>query len=444
MKIHTKTAISTVAVLLLACVSGQSMAQKTEFRYQQLDNQTIKVGFWNNAYYTKDRAQQLVFEKIATLALNQGNGYFELMQPQVSTDYVAAATQDGQQADGEIVKTMVSPSKRKRRWQDPGVIVFPRYFFSTQVKFYKRPPNNAANKVYNAKMVVTRYQQLATPFISVKRNTSAASSTNNQDGAMANAMANDGSVTQIDNTANLSPEVVEWTNKSYQHLQNEQYVEAIRTASAAINLNKDFDIPYVNRATAYIKHGYEDKAFSDLDTALALNPDNALAINMKGYLSQQRGATDAALRYYSKACSEKLEIGCSNFKELAGFRPDNPQEETNFYLNKSKAALDKNRWKEAIEWSTKAINADPNNYKAYANRAGALAEAGRAKEALLDADQAIALNPDFGPAYHNRGHAYKIMGDQRDAALEFEIACKMGVDESCQEFKNINSVAKSE
>ncbi|MGD8569109.1 MAG: hypothetical protein PVJ39_13555 [Gammaproteobacteria bacterium] len=445
MKIHTKTAISTVAMLMLACVTGQSMAQNTEFRYQQVDEHTVKVGFWNNAYYTKDRAQQLVFEKIATLALNQGNGYFELMQPQVSTDYVAAATQDGKQADGEVVKTMVSPSKRKRRWQDPGVIVFPRYFFTTQVKFYERPPHNAMRKVYNAKMVVTRYQQLETPFASVNRNNNATSqSGQGQDDAMKNAMANDGSVTQVGHTENLSPKVVEWTNKSYQHLQKEEYVEAIRTASAAINLNKNFDMPYVNRATAYIKHGYQDKAFSDVDTALALNPDNALAINMKGYLSQQRGATDAALQYYSKACSEKLELGCSNFKELAGFRPDNVKEEANFYLNKSKMALEKNRWKEAIEWSTKAINADPSNYKAYANRAGALAEAGRPKEALLDADQAIALNPDFGPAYHNRGHAYKIMGDQRDAALEFEIACKLGVDESCTEFKNVNSVAKSE
>jgi tetratricopeptide (TPR) repeat protein len=225
-------------------------------------------------------------------------------------------------------------------------------------------------------------------------------------------------------------------------LQKNDWIEAIRTASAAINLDPNFDIPYVNRATAYIQHGYKDKAQSDIDTALALNPDNALAINMHGYLLQDKGSTQDAMSFYRKACGMKLEIGCSNFKEVAGFRPDNPMEETNYYLDKSAEAMEKNRWSEVIEWSTKAIEADPENYKAYSNRAGALAEEKRAKEALLDADMAIALNPNFGPAYHNRGHAYQIMGNARDAALEFEIGCSLGIKDSCTEFNNLNSVAK--
>ena len=151
-----------------------------------------------------------------------------------------------------------------------------------------------------------------------------------------------------------------------------------------------------------------------------------------------------AICFYSKACSKKPDIGCSNYKETAGYRPDKPSEQTAYYLKKSEKALETNRWEEVIQWSTKAIEADPNNYKAYSIRAGALAESGRTKEAILDADQAIALNPDFGPGYHNRGHAYKIMGDMKDAALEFEIGCKLGVSESCKEFNNINSVARKE
>ena len=104
--------------------------------------------------------------------------------------------------------------------------------------------------------------------------------------------------------------------------------------------------------------------------------------------------------------------------------------------------MDKNRWDDVIKWASKAIDADPENYRAYANRAGALAESGHAREALLDADQAIALNPNFGPGYHNRGHAYKVIGNMRDAALEFEIACSLRLKESCAEFKSISSVAK--
>jgi tetratricopeptide (TPR) repeat protein len=277
-----------------------------------------------------------------------------------------------------------------------------------------------------------RHQRIEKPFNSVKADVQR-SSTSGQSG---------NGEQQKQDRPEVSDVVADWTDKSYNHIQKKEWVDAIRTASAAINLNAKFDIPYVNRATAYIQHGYKDKAETDIDTALALNPNNALATNMKGYLAQEKGAQEEAMRFYTKACQNKLDIACANYQELAGFRPDDPKGQSAFYLQESANALDKNRWNEAVEWATRAIEVDPENYKAYSNRAGALAEAGRAKEALLDADQAIALNPDFGPGYHNRGHAYKIIGNMRDAALEFEIGCGLGVKESCVEFKNINSVAK--
>jgi len=425
-------ALTFVAVALWASLSA---AQSTEFRYQTVDDSTLKVGFWNNAYFSKARAQDMVFEKIASLALQQNAKYFELVQPQVSTDYVATSSANDNGASGsELVKTNIGqPPAANRQWSRNGTIVFPRYFFTTEVKLYKSMPTQASNIVYNARNVVQRQLYIQKPFAAVKHNATTGT-VNTQSGT--GERSNNGIV--------VSKEVADWTNKSYDHLQKNEWAEAIRTASAAINLNKNFDIPYVNRATAYIQHGYMEKASNDIDTALALNPNNALAINMKGYLYQQGGDMDKAMRFYSKACNNKLEIGCSNFKETAGFRPDKPKEQTDFYLAKSEKALDTNKWEEAIEWSTKAIEADPNNYKAYSNRAGALAETGRTKEAILDADQAIALNPDFGPGYHNRGHAYKIMGDLKDAALEFEIGCKLGVSESCSEYKNINSVASKE
>jgi tetratricopeptide (TPR) repeat protein len=437
MKTHAKSMILSVVAGALLVFAGQSAANNTEFRYQTIDEQTVKVGFWNNAYYSKDRAQEIVFDKIAHLALQQGASHFELVQPQVVTDFVATSSQEPNTA-GEVVKTMVNaPSRADRTWDENGTIVFPRYFFTTQVKLHKTAPQDSPNKVYNARSVTQRYQKLAQPFKSVTR-----SKVDSPTATVSAEHAQRGNGAEMTEGGNVSDKVVEWTNKSYQHLQKQEWVDAIRTASAAINLNPNFDIPYVNRATAYIQHGYKDKAQTDVDTALALNPNNALAINMQGYLLHEKGATENAMGFYEKACNKQLEIGCTNFKEVAGFRPDNKAEESNFYLEKSAEAMAKNRWNEVIQWSTRAIEADPENYKAYANRAGALAEEKRAKEALLDADQAIALNPNFGPAFHNRGHAYKIMGNARDAALEFEIACSLGVKESCTEFNALSSVAK--
>ena len=437
MKTLIKSITLKVVAISLIAFAGQSTAQNTEFRFQLVDDQTVKVGFWNNAYYSKDRAQDIAFDKIAKMVLKQGATYFELVQPRVATDYVATSSAEGQNTSGEVVKTMVDePSRQNRNWDNSGTIVFPRYFFTTQVKLHKTQPQAAPNKVYNARYVVMRLQRIEKPFYTVTRAEA--------DATMASAGEAQRGTGAISSASKIevSDKVAEWTNQSYQHLQKDQWVDAIRTASAAINLNPNFDIPYVNRATAYIKHGYKHKAHTDVDTALALNPNNALAINMKGYLLQDKGSLNEAMRFYEKACGKKLDIGCENFKEFAGYRPDDKTEEANYYLQQSAAAMDKNRWDEVIEWASKAIDADPENYRAYANRAGALAESGRAKEALLDADQAIALNPDFGPGYHNRGHAYKVIGNMRDAALEFEIGCSLGVKDSCVEFKNINSVAK--
>jgi len=413
--------------------SGQSYAQNTEFRYHNIDDSNVKVAFWNNAFYDKARAQDIVFEKIAKLALEQGKKYFEMQEAKVSTDYVATNKDHQDSFGGGTMKTKISePPQATREWSQNGTIVYPRYFFTANVKFHSTPPANADSKVYSAGNVVMRHQFIEKPFESVK--------SGNRNGAPSSGKSGNGEQT-ADDQSGVSPVVADWTNKSYQHLQKKEWVAAIRTASAAINLDSNFDIPYVNRATAYIQHGYKDKASTDLDMALALNPDNALAINMKGYLAQEKGSNEDAMRFYSKACGKNLEFACTNYQELAGFRPDDNKGQADYYLDQSASALEKNRWADAIDWATRAIEVDPDNYKAYANRAGALAEAGRAKEALLDADQAIALNPDFGPAYHNRGHAYKIIGNTRDAALEFEIGCGLGVKESCAEFKNINSVA---
>ena len=443
MTAHIKSIFSRVSALTLAGLSvflfaGQTLAQNTEFRYHNVDDQHVKIAFWNNAYYDKARAQDIVFEKIAKLALEQGKKYFELVEPKVSTDFIAT-NKDHDASSDNVMKTKIGePPKATREWSKSGTIVFPRYFFTTQVKMHDAPPVDASAKVYSARNVVMRHQFIEKPFASVK--------SNKQQSASASSSASDksGSGEQSsEGQTEVNPVVAEWSDKSYHHLQKKEWVDAIRTASAAINLDDSFDIPYVNRATAYIQHGYKEKAMTDIDMALALNPNNALAINMKGYLAQEKGANEDAMRFYSKACGQKLEIGCTNYQELAGFRPDDKQGQTNYFLNQSANALEKNRWNEAIEWASRAIDVDPENYKAYANRSGALAEAGRAKEALLDADQAIALNPDFGPGYHNRGHAYKIIGNTRDAALEFEIGCGLGVKESCVEFKNINSVAKN-
>ena len=121
MKIHAKSMILKMVAFSLVVFAGQSAANNTEFRYEVVDEQTVKVGFWNNAFYSKERAQEIVFDKIAQLVLHQGATHFELVQPRVATEFVATTNTENQGVSGKVVKTMVSaPNRQDRNWDENG------------------------------------------------------------------------------------------------------------------------------------------------------------------------------------------------------------------------------------------------------------------------------------------------------------------------------------
>lgn len=58
-------------------------------------------------------------------------------------------------------------------------------------------------------------------------------------------------------------------------------------------------------------------------------------------------------------------------------------------------ALNQQKYQEAIEHYTAAIDLDKDNHVMYSNRSAALTHAGKYLEAIKDADKAIQLNPEW-------------------------------------------------
>lgn len=78
-----------------------------------------------------------------------------------------------------------------------------------------------------------------------------------------------------------------------------------------------------------------------------------------------------------------------------------------------------NKYDEAIDAYTEAINLDGKNHVLYSNRSAAYAKAGKYEEALSDANETIQLNPTWPKGYSRKGSALSYMQKYADAYEAF-------------------------
>lgn len=82
----------------------------------------------------------------------------------------------------------------------------------------------------------------------------------------------------------------------------------------------------------------------------------------------------------------------------------NPQLATEF-KNKGNEAFKAQRYEEAIEFFTQAIQHNPNDHVFYSNRSGAYLNSGDYDKALEDAETCVKMNPSWPRGYQRKGTA---------------------------------------
>lgn len=88
--------------------------------------------------------------------------------------------------------------------------------------------------------------------------------------------------------------------------------------------------------------------------------------------------------------------------------------------NKGNAALNENKFEEAVSHYTSAIELDQNNHVLYSNRSAAYAKAGKYREALEDAEKTVSLKPDWAKGYSRKGSALAYLKRFDDAIKAYE------------------------
>jgi len=132
---------------------------------------------------------------------------------------------------------------------------------------------------------------------------------------------------------------------------------------------KGLTVAYGNRGLAYFKKGQYDRAIADYDTALKLNPKNAIVYYNRGSTYGKKGQYDRAIADYGAA-----------------------------------------------------IKLNPKYAAAYNNRAWTYFKWGKATKGLPDANRALELKPDYANALDTRAHIHEAMGNRDSAIADYRKA----------------------
>ena len=98
------------------------------------------------------------------------------------------------------------------------------------------------------------------------------------------------------------------------------------------------------------------------------------------------------------------------------------------------AAYSDQKFREAIDLYTKAIEINPGNALFHAKRGQAFLKLMKPNACIRDCDKALELNCDSAAAYKFRGRAHRLLGNWELAAKDLRQACKLDFDEEADEW----------
>ncbi len=184
---------------------------------------------------------------------------------------------------------------------------------------------------------------------------------------------------------------------------------AISNFQRAIHLDPYDADYYFLRGVSYIKKGEYDRAIRDYDRAILLDPNNADYYFKRGTIYSDKGDYNMAIVNFSEAI------------QLDGNKAD-------YYYSRSLVYAIKGDHEKATADLESAIELDPKNATYYFMRGTRYADKGDYDMAIKDFDRAIQLDPNNADYYYARSLVYTNIGDFGNAAKDFERAIRLNPD----------------
>ena len=169
----------------------------------------------------------------------------------------------------------------------------------------------------------------------------------------------------------------------------------------------DDAVSFYKKGNAYFKEGQINKAISEYDKAIELNPEFTYAYAQRGYTYQlKKGEFDKAISDYNRAIELNPDVAF-------------------FYYFRGNAYYVQEKFDDAISDYSKAIDLYPEFAVAYQNRGSAYFSDGNYIKAISDYDRAIELKPENAVSYSSRGNAYFQEGLVENAVADYNMAIEL-------------------
>jgi len=243
----------------------------------------------------------------------------------------------------------------------------------------------------------------------------------------------------------IDPKVAGLVRQAASAVKINQYDLAIRHFTAALQMKPETKVAaaiYSWRADAYIHKGELDKAMSDANESIRLNPRDDRGYLERGIVYRRTGRLDKAIgdydtsihfnpnfarAYYDRAIAYGLKGDYNQAirDETEAIRRGDPIDQPDFYFNRARDYQSIGSLDKAIEDYNEAIRRAPKEFQNYCGRASAFEDIGQLDKASADYDQVIRLNPRDAPGYMFRGSAHFAKGNYQAAASDFEKAARI-------------------
>lgn len=186
----------------------------------------------------------------------------------------------------------------------------------------------------------------------------------------------------------------------------EQYEEAVKSYTEAIQLQANNSMFYNSRGCAYDNLGEYNKAISDYNVAIAIGPLNAVFYYDRGHSYDKLEEYDKAISDYTRA----IELSPNN---------------ATAYNNRGSIYIVLGRTDEAISDFNKAIELNSKFANPYKHLGNIYKEQSDYTRSIEFLSKAIELNLEYKDAYLLRAEVYRLLGETEKAAVDEEMAKKL-------------------
>jgi len=220
-------------------------------------------------------------------------------------------------------------------------------------------------------------------------------------------------------------------------INKRDYVHAIETLSTAVDLDPDNVVTLNLRGVAYERTGQDDRAMADYNLALQKRPTYGVPYSNRGFIQLRHGALQSALDDFNLSIkyTPKFLFGWTNrarvrtlLKDYDGAIADFAEAEK---IDPAAQQIASNRcttwglmgkYDQAFADCDGLIEKQPKNVYAINNRADVFMMKGDLDAALKDYNTAIQINPNNVRAHSGRGQIYERKKDLAQARADYRAA----------------------